>query len=295
MLAPHPSTARGGYDTSRRMRQPRGGRSNYGASLLNSGAPPARGRANDDSFTSRPRYMDSAEVAATEKPWQSNAVAALAARAKRGGLAGGGGGESAEPMIIEGPRGTSLRAVGNAEDHKVAGDALAQCYAERKARQQKYGGPELLLPAPGSEMTSRLGLGGRSAEAEDAMPPSNALGRGGRRTARQRSDYVFGAVYEHVDSCGRPRVIGSTDKQPERAYLEDGRNHTGVAALLTLGRGASNVVWAGVGSRTAGVGEGEVRPPVFSRHKPRARTTRHIAHTTGHIPHDVRHSTFRGP
>ena len=271
--------------------------------------------------------MDSAEVAATEKPWQSNAVAALAARAKRGGLAGGGGGESAEPMIIgksrapcnnnpnpiymqfhllpsqlrttpprlEGPRGTSLRAVGNAEDHKVAGDALAQCYAERKARQQKYGGPELLLPAPGSEMTSRLGLGGRSAEAEDAMPPSNALGRGGRRTARQRSDYVFGAVYEHVDSCGRPRVIGSTDKQPERAYLEDGRNHTGVAALLTLGRGASNVVWAGVGSRTAGVGEGEVRPPVFLRHKPRARTTRHIAHTTGHIPHDVRHSTFRGP
>ena len=267
--------------------------------------------------------MDSAELAATEKPWQSNAVAALAARAKRGGLAGGGGGESAEPMIIgksrapcnngpnpmpiqfhhppppqlrttpprlEGPRGTSLRAVGNAEDHKVAGDALAQCYAERKARQQKYGGPELLLPAPGSEMTSRLGLGGRSAEAEDAMPPSNALGRGGRRTARQRSDYVFGAVYEHVDSCGRPRVIGSTDKQPERAYLEDGRNHTGVAALLTLGRGASNVVWAGVGSRTAGVGEGEVRPAVFLRHTDHApRTTHHIAHTTGHIPRVLRH------
>ena len=53
-------------------------------------------------------------------------------------------------------------------------------------------------------------------------------------------------------------VISSTDKQPERQYLEDGRNHTGVAGLLTHGRGSSRVVWAGVGSRVAGVGDGEM-------------------------------------
>ena len=66
----------------------------------------------------------------------------------------------------------------------LAGSALARCYEERKARQLKFGGPEVLLPAPAA--TRLEGVRGRSAEAEDAI--------GGRRSTRQQSDYVFGAV-----------------------------------------------------------------------------------------------------
>ena len=75
---------------------------------------------------------------------------------------------------------------------------------------------------------------------------------------RARSDYVFGAVYEHVDACGRPKLIASTSITPERQYLEDGRSSSQVSRLLTAERGSSRVVWAGIGRRVAGVGEGEM-------------------------------------
>ena len=103
-----------------------------------------------------------------------------------------------------------------------------------------------MLPAPVEDQTEPRGRA-----ADD-------LGALGARARRAEKDYVFGAVYEHCDSTGAPRLVASTSMTPEDAFIEDGRRHTGVAALLTRGRGSSHVVWAGVGRRSAGVAEGEM-------------------------------------
>ena len=165
---------------------------------------------------------------------------------------------SVEPMMVEGPRGTSLRAVGEANDHKVAGDALSQLMAEKR-RTGLMGGPgssgakgEVLLPPPADAP-------------RDKKPPSRFRTREfedvelrGRRSMSNRNEYAFGAVYEHVDSFGKPRIVSSTMRTPEVQFLEDGRSDRRIAKLLTQGRGTSNVVWAGVGRLSAGVGDGEM-------------------------------------
>ena len=188
-------------------------------------------------------------------PWQSSSVKSLV---KRAGRRGDGGVASVEPMMVEGPRGTSLRAVGEANDHKVAGDALSQLMAQKR-RTGLTGGPgssgakgEVLLPPPADAP-------------RDEKPPSRFRTREfedvelrGRRSMSNRSEYAFGAVYEHVDSFGKPRIVSSTMRTPEVQFLEDGRSDRRIAKLLTQGRGTSNVVWAGVGRLSAGIGDGEM-------------------------------------
>ena len=66
---------------------------------------------------------------------------------------------------------------------------------------------------------------------------------------------MFGAVLEYSDAFGKPKIVNSTSMLPEQQYLEDGRTSSKVSHLLTAGRGSSSVVWAGVGRRSAGVGE----------------------------------------
>jgi hypothetical protein len=169
-------------------------------------------------------------------------------------------------MIIEGPRGMALRAVGDAADHAIAGDALVKCIAERK----KANGVEMLLPPPITEHEAARRLK-PVAEYED-LP---ALSRGTRR--REDSDLVFGAVLEYSDAFGKPKIVNSTATLPEQQYLEDGRNNPKVSRLLTAGRGSSQVVWAGVGRRSAGVGEGEmavIREAVADSRAARLRVSR---------------------
>ena len=171
-------------------------------------------------------------------------------------------------MIIEGPRGTALRAVGSAADHAVAGDALGQCIAERK----KVDGVEMLLPPPLTDQEDARRLK-PVAEYEDALP---ALSKGTTRR-REESDLVFGAVLEYSDAFGKPKIVNSTAMLPEQQYLEDGRTSSKVSHLLTAGRGSSSVVWAGVGRRSAGVGEGEmavIREAVVDSRAERLRISR---------------------
>lgn len=56
-----------------------------------------------------------------KKPWQSPAVLSLAGRL---GMIGH---DHVQPMVVEGPAGTVLSAVGEDEDHRIAGDVLQQC------------------------------------------------------------------------------------------------------------------------------------------------------------------------
>jgi len=210
----------------------------------------ASGRAaNDDDFGAAVR-RGGASLAlqqAQAPPWQSRAVARLASAAVRGNKEGRGAsaahpGEKVEPMLIEGPRGTSLRALGSKDDHKVAGDALSKALAEQRERRARGG---LAQFAPSSRPPRD-----RAFEAEDV--PSSVARRG------QRQEMVFGAVYEHCDSTGRPKIISSTSTMPEQQFLLDGQSHRHVADLLTRQRGSSRVVWAGVGQASAGVGEAEM-------------------------------------
>ena len=234
MLAPHPSTAR-----------PMGGRRGRPRSIAGETNSTAR-RANGDTFVSESRPRRQRDALTSEQPWQSRAVGNLVSQART--RQEDGTPAKVQPMIVEGPRGTSLRAVGCQEDHQVAGDALGQILANRRRKD----GQEILLPPPMETMDTEGGGGRRAAEAEDA------LGHVQTRGNRSRSDYIFGAVYEHTDSFGRPKVVGSTALTPEQQFLEDGRNHSAVSRLLTVEQGSSHVVWAGIGRRSAGVGEGEM-------------------------------------
>ena len=53
---------------------------------------------------------------------------------------------------------------------------------------------------------------------------------------KRDTGYIFGAVYEHRDACGKPKLINSTSGLPEQQYLEDGRARPDVSRLLTPGR-----------------------------------------------------------
>jgi len=63
-----------------------------------------------------------------KKPWQSPAVLSLASRL---GMIGH---DTVQPMVVEGPAGTVLSAVGEEADHRIAGDILQQCQEDRVSR-----------------------------------------------------------------------------------------------------------------------------------------------------------------
>ena len=80
----------------------------------------------------------------------------------------------------------------------------------------------------------------------------------------------------HRDGCGVPKIISSTSALPEQQFLEDGRTSSTVSRLLGT-RGTSKVVWAGIGRRSAGVGEGEmavIREAVVDSRAERLRISR---------------------
>lgn len=139
------------------------------------------------------------------RPWQSDAVASLASDvvAQRDGGAA---------MVLQGPQGTVIQAIGCKEDHAVAGRMVADLQQKQVKRGQVAQRPP--TPPRGSH--------------------SDTL-----QCARRPENWSFGAVYEHRDAFGKPRLVGSTDKLPERQFLLD-KNH-GIPSDMNQA-----VVWAGV-------------------------------------------------
>jgi hypothetical protein len=133
-----------------------------------------------------------------------------------------GNNATARPLLVEGPAGPVISAVGTAADNRAASSALLFAQTRR----------------------SRAGI---------AMPTTrasaNVVGRGGGRS--------FGAVYEYKDCFGVPKVIGKTSTNPESALLGDAKNHQDVKNMLSYQGGEQDIVWAGVGTYPLGKQEME--------------------------------------
>ena len=150
-----------------------------------------------------------------QRPWQAPSVQALANQmAERR--------KEATPLLIEGPAGPVISAVGSKRDHRLASDALA-------ALQQK--------------------------RVHSGQPmPTHPLGRNVAAYGGGRS---FGAVYEYRDSFGVPKIVGATGSTPEAAFETDQKKHQGIRNLMQRQNGQSKVVWAGAG--TFPLGQAEMR------------------------------------
>ena len=217
-----------------------------------------------------------------KRPWQAPSVARLANKLGRGGAAG-----DVQPMMVEGPRGTVLAAVGDARAHSIAGDVLASCAAEEQQQQQQQqrgsGGTERgwrtsrepssssssssssrgrsrqqrLMGSRGGEaqLTVRGGgggsVGGRTAQTarggREGGAHSSSSSSSSSRRQLARLEPAFGAVYEHRDSFGKPVVVGETDTVPELAFERDLAKHKALRDLASYKGGTAVVVWAGCG------------------------------------------------
>jgi len=153
-------------------------------------------------------------------PWESPAVQNFAAS-----LSSSSSGRSAA-MILEGRQGTVLQAVGEIEDHKVAGSMVAEIQKEAN-------------------------------NSTSARQDSSALARleRGQRAPIHQQRIAFGAVYEHRDSAGKPRLVSSTATVPERQFKLDWENNPTVRDLCKAGNppgSSAKLVWVGVGSGPVG-------------------------------------------
>jgi len=185
-------------------------------------------------------------------------------------------------MMIEGPAGTVLAAVGAARDHEVAGNALQRSMQHelgpKLARAASYK-KELAERARGtaSEAVERIGgqwgaakhrrRGALTAGPLDSALPRGLVSSSGRSlpvvgegaplisrpgssgstsSALVREQVSFGAVYEYRDASGKPRWVGNTEALPEATWREERRVDDRVREL------SASVVWAGVGRGPCG-------------------------------------------
>jgi hypothetical protein len=202
-------------------------------------------------MTSRPSDGRGAGAgsAIVRAPWESRSVRQLQARLGRD--------DNVQPMMVEGPLGTVLGAVGEQADHRIAGRVLKEV-AERRFR-------EKMAKVHGSGLEVRPGdaadVEGQRRRAAAAATGGGAAERErGRAIARRHANeaaakVVFGAVYEYRDVFGRPKFVGSTSDAPERRFIEDVDAHAGVNELLSRKCGSTAVVWAGCGRGPVGEGE----------------------------------------
>eukprot|EP00931_Biecheleriopsis_adriatica_P093516 TRINITY_DN67257_c0_g1_i1.p1 TRINITY_DN67257_c0_g1~~TRINITY_DN67257_c0_g1_i1.p1 ORF type:complete len:287 (+),score=37.29 TRINITY_DN67257_c0_g1_i1:23-862(+) len=167
-----------------------------------------------------------------EEPWRSAAVADFASGLGTGSL---------EALMLQGPRGTALRAVGEAADHQVASRTVADIEGRR---QQVKDGPSVDL-AEGMMLDSgkRRNAVRRGSDLALAVP-----------NGAQRQATSFGAVYEYRDSCGTAKVVASTNTMPERQFALDQRQHEDV---LSKHRDPS-LVWVGISGGRGGLSEAEM-------------------------------------
>lgn len=86
----------------------------------------------------------------------------------------------------------------------------------------------------------------------------------------------FGAVYEHRDQTGKPRLVASTDVLPERQFQLDWQESAAVRDLCKTHSGApgssGRLVWVGIGSGPVGQEEmAQVRQAVVEARAERLR------------------------
>lgn len=180
----------------------------------------------------------------TGAPWESLAVQSFGARLMDPELAGGPNAPSA--MVLENPRGVIMQAVGQIEDHKAAGHVVGEIMKEQRGTAAPPN-PATPLRRP----SSRGGTPGAS---------TSLVRAGGSMQAPVCRDRVsFGAVYEHRDSTGKPRLIASTGVVPERQWQLDWKDNKAVRDLAHHPDSApgsnSHLVWVGVGSGPVGEDE----------------------------------------
>lgn len=178
------------------------------------------------------------------EPWRSEKVAEFASRL--------GEDKALEALVLQGPRGTALRAVGEAEDHKTASRVVVEMEQRRLAAQAGKAGPA----AEAGQLGQRRNAVPRSSDIALASPPPRAATTG-ELAGRPRSgaaagrETSFGAVYEYRDSCGTPQVVASTGTVPERQFLLDRRHHETVLA----GKQEPSIVWVGISGGAGGLSE----------------------------------------
>lgn len=206
----------------------------------------------------------------TSRPaWHSRAVVALASRI-------GQSDPSATPMVLEGPSGTVLAAVGDEKDHAVASTAVSHAMkaqlAPKLARAASY--RRELQDGQGSERTAcertiaarprthgacksrewPLAARPNSQGTQCTLPMVRASQQPGSLAvgaAGPMSTMSFGAVYEYRDGRGKPCFVGETSCQPEGAWRAEYGSHSRVRNLVDRG-GRATLVWAGVGTGPCG-------------------------------------------
>eukprot|EP00931_Biecheleriopsis_adriatica_P071565 TRINITY_DN4543_c0_g3_i1.p1 TRINITY_DN4543_c0_g3~~TRINITY_DN4543_c0_g3_i1.p1 ORF type:complete len:214 (-),score=30.22 TRINITY_DN4543_c0_g3_i1:266-907(-) len=157
-------------------------------------------------------------------------------------------------MSLQGRQGKpQLLAVGSQQDHIVAGQTASKLTALKSASSS----------TASSRPRSQLGLAATGMELERSTRKILEI--------QAREQVAFGAVYEHRDSCGKPRLIGSTDKLPERQFELDWKRSEPVKLLCQQGM-RSELVWAGIGYGDVGEAEmAEVRQAVVDARAERLR------------------------
>lgn len=174
-------------------------------------------------------------------PWESPAVQQFALS-----LQDSTGSSRPAAMILEGRHGTVLQAVGEVEDHKVAGKIVADIQRDANALQNSSASSS----RPGTQQGTQL------KRVEHGLPAPIT-----------RPKISFGAVYEHHDFAGKPRLVSSTAAMPERQFQLDWQNNATVRELCQQHGDApgssGKLVWVGVGSGPVGEQEmGRVRQAV---------------------------------
>ncbi len=158
-----------------------------------------------------------------EQPWKAPSVQALSRQMGRS--------REANPLLVEGPAGPVISAVGRQSDHHIASDVLSRA----QERRVNAG-----IAMPHGPPTSR---------GQSQRRAGNAIMRA-RHPAQS-----FGAVFEHRDAFGKPKFIGRTDTTPEARFAQDIQHHQAVRNLMTYDGGRSDVVWTGVGQFPLGPDE----------------------------------------
>ena len=163
------------------------------------------------------------EIVASE-PWRSPAVAEFAAGLQEGNL---------EALILQGPRGTALRAAGEVADHQVASKAVAEI-ENRRLREGPGGSATPGLPGPAVDLAEVKTF------RRNAVPRSEDL-IVARPSVRQKQ-MSFGAVYEYRDSCGTAKVVASTATVPEKQFALDQRHYEHTLPK----QNDPKIVWVGI-------------------------------------------------
>ena len=164
------------------------------------------------------------------EPWRSPAVAEFATGLQRGDL---------EALILQGPRGTALRAAGEVTDHQVASKAVAEIESKR-------------LPSIHGPSVDHAELTPFNRSRRNAVTRAEDLSLAKPRVST-RAPMSFGAVYEYRDDCGTAKVVGSTAAVPEKQFALDQRHYE-----HSLQKREPRIVWVAISGGSGGLDELEM-------------------------------------